>query len=147
MPGSNPDDKGDPTVTNRISICMAACLLAATALPSLAHAAGDGAVNEWYGGEYKSCDGSTIDIVECVMAIQKKWDKRLNTAYGKTLAGLSAERKTALRGVQRKWIAYRDANCSFYDGGEGTIARIEAATCLMALTRQRAQELEMGLEP
>ena len=105
------------------------------------------ASDRWYDDEYKTCDGSTVDMVECIGALRDKWDKRLNAAYGKVMKGLSGEQKTALRDAQRKWIAYRDADCSFYAGGEGTISRIEAATCLFALTRDRAQELEMMLEP
>ena len=63
------------------------------------------------------------------------------------MATLEGERKDAFRDTQRKWIAYRDANCLFYANGEGSISRIEAATCQLVLTRDRAQELQMMLEP
>ena len=99
--------------------------------------------DHWYGGEYRNCDGSTIDMIECINGLRDRWDGRLNAAYGRIMGVESATQKTALRDAQRKWIAYRDANCAYYLGGEGSIARIEAATCDYVLTRDRAQELEM----
>jgi uncharacterized protein YecT (DUF1311 family) len=100
-------------------------------------------VDHWYGDEYRLCDGTTTDIVICVNGLYERWDGRLNTAYGAVIGYQGDEQKEALRDAQRKWIAYRDANCSFYAGGEGSISRIEAATCLYVLTRDRALELEM----
>jgi uncharacterized protein YecT (DUF1311 family) len=44
--------------------------------------------------------------------------------------------------AQRLWIQYRDANCLYYDLGEGTITRIEAGNCMYRMTRARAEELE-----
>lgn len=101
--------------------------------------------SDWYGGEYQNCDGSTIDILDCVDGLRNKWDGRLNAAYGQIMNAQTAEQQTALRDAQRKWIAYRDANCAFYAGGEGSISRIEAAVCQYALTRDRARELETML--
>jgi len=48
--------------------------------------------------------------------------------------------------AQRLWIQYRDANCLYYDLGEGTIARIEAGYCMKELTQTRAVELESKTE-
>jgi uncharacterized protein YecT (DUF1311 family) len=101
------------------------------------------AMDRWYGGEYEDCDGSTVEIIECVNGLRDQWDDRLNDAYRSVSGAIETDRKNALRDVQRKWIAYRDTNCAYYAGGEGSIARIEAAVCLYALTKDRAQELEM----
>ena len=38
----------------------------------------------------------------------------------------SRKQREQLRVAQRLWIQYRDANCLYYDLGEGTIARIDA---------------------
>lgn len=103
------------------------------------------AMDHWYGGEYQDCDGSTADMVECVNGLRDRWDGRLNAAYRQVSDGETAARRTELRDVQRQWIAYRDANCAYYAGGEGSIARVEAAVCQYVLTRDRAQELEMML--
>jgi len=37
---------------------------------------------------------------------------------------------------------FRDANCLYFDMGEGTIARIDAAECMRNMAEARARELE-----
>ncbi len=120
-----------------------ACTILFMAL--LAGPAGADAMDDWYGGEYETCadETSTIGIATCVDGLHAAWDGRLNTAYQAVMNRLEGAQKTALRDAQRAWIAYRDANCAFYAAGEGTIAQIETAVCMYALTRQRAEEMEM----
>jgi uncharacterized protein YecT (DUF1311 family) len=89
------------------------------------------------------CDGvSTPEIVNCVMAETAKWDKRMNAAYQKALKDDEAKRQEQLRAAQRLWVQFRDANCLYFDMGEGTIARIDAAECMRNMTQARARELE-----
>ena len=92
----------------------------------------------------QSCDGSTAEMVECVNAKTAYWDKRLNIAYQQAMKDVQAKQGEQLRLAQRAWVAYRDANCLYYDLGEGTIARIEAADCMYTMTQARAKELEGG---
>lgn len=127
----------------RLTWVLCAATISAVITPSQLKASG--ALDHWYGGEYQSCDGSTVDVIECVNSLHDSWDARLNVAYRNVIDAESATRGMELRDVQRSWIAYRDANCSYYAGGEGSIARIEAAVCHYVLTRDRAQELEMML--
>lgn len=117
-------------------IAAAGLLLCALPNPAMA--------DDWYGDEYRPCgqQATTVAIVDCVAGLYESWDGKLNTAYGDAMSHLAPERAAALRDVQRAWLAYRDANCAFYRTGEGTIASIEAATCMFALTRDRARELE-----
>jgi len=42
-------------------------------------------------------------------------------------------------------VQYRDANCPYYALGEGTIARVDSASCTYEMTRNRTEELENGL--
>ncbi|MNJ71554.1 hypothetical protein D3C77_681080 [compost metagenome] len=50
--------------------------------------------------------------------------------------------------MQRKWIAYRDGNCTFHvQASGGTMAQLEGGTCVMDMTRDRAAELERVLSP
>ncbi|MPZ58379.1 MAG: DUF1311 domain-containing protein [Rhizobiales bacterium] len=93
----------------------------------------------------KSCDGGTSDIVECLNKMTEPWDKRLNKAYQEALKEARPEQREQLRAAQRLWIQYRDANCLYHRLGEGSIARIDAADCLLRMTRSRAEELENGL--
>jgi uncharacterized protein YecT (DUF1311 family) len=88
------------------------------------------------------CDGSTPEIVDCLEAQTAQWDKRMNAAYQEALKDAEPKQREQLRKAQRLWIQFRDANCLYYDLGEGTIARIEAGYCMKDLTKTRAVELE-----
>jgi uncharacterized protein YecT (DUF1311 family) len=94
------------------------------------------------GGPEPHCDGSTPEIVDCLMAQTAQWDKRLNAAYQQALKDAGGTQREQLGVAQRLWVQYRDANCLYYDLGEGTIARIEAGYCMLELTQTRALELE-----
>jgi uncharacterized protein YecT (DUF1311 family) len=91
----------------------------------------------------ESCDGSTMQMVECLTRLTATWDKRLNDAYQQALKdAVSNEQREQLRKAQRAWIAYRDANCLYYRMGEGTIAQLDAGECMHSMTESRAKELE-----
>jgi uncharacterized protein YecT (DUF1311 family) len=107
--------------------------MAVFALPAHAGDAGDPEQN---------CDGSTPEIVDCLAVKTARWDKRMTIAYQKALKDASPQQHDQLRTAQRLWIQYRDANCLYYDMGEGTIARVDAAECMRSMTEARARELE-----
>ena len=114
------------TLIAAISICL---------LASAAHA-GD------QGDPAQSCDGNTLEMVECLKAKTAQWDKRMTVAYQQALKDAMPQQREQLRAAQRLWIQYRDANCLYYGMGEGTIARIEAGECMRSMTEARARELE-----
>ena len=114
-------------------------LITIVALVALAPAAHAGDKGDAGAG----CDGvSTPEIVNCVMAKTAQWDKRMNAAYQKAMKEDDPKRQEQLRTAQRLWIQFRDANCLYFDMGEGTIARIDAAECMRNMTEARARELE-----
>lgn len=84
---------------------------------------------------------STYDIVECEGTRTAWWDTRLNSEYRRLMSVSTKQEAAAIRAAQRDWIRYRDSNCKAYAQGEGTIARIEAASCLHQMTKLRAEEL------
>ncbi|MDH2382452.1 lysozyme inhibitor LprI family protein [Bradyrhizobium sp. CER78] len=91
----------------------------------------------------QSCDGSTYQMVECLKAKTAQWDKRMNAGYQQALKDAAGDKqREQLRTAQRLWIQYRDANCLYYDLGEGTIARLDAGECMRSMTEARAKELE-----
>ena len=111
-------------------------IVALVALAPAAHAGDKGDAGA-------GCDGvSTPEIVNCVMAKTAQWDKRMNAAYQKAMKDDEPKRQEQLRTAQRLWIQFRDANCLYFDMGEGTIARIDAAECMRNMTEARARELE-----
>jgi uncharacterized protein YecT (DUF1311 family) len=92
-----------------------------------------------------SCDGSTVEMVECLKARTAEWDTRMTMAYQKALKDAGPAQREQLRAAQRLWIQYRDANCLYYGMGEGSIAGVDAGECLRSMTEARARELE-GLD-
>ncbi len=114
------------------TICGAAAVLGLVS----AAVAGD------QGDPAQSCDGNTFQMVECLKGKTAQWDKRLNLAYQQVMKDASPKQQEQLRAAQRLWVQYRDANCLYYGLGEGTIARIEAGSCMLSMTETRARELE-----
>jgi uncharacterized protein YecT (DUF1311 family) len=94
------------------------------------------------GDPEKSCDGSTYEMVECLKARTAEWDKRMTIAYQRVMMDAVPAQREQLRAAQRLWIQYRDANCTYYGMGEGTIAGIDAGECMRSMTEARARELE-----
>ena len=97
------------------------------------------------GDPAQSCDGSTVEMVECLKVKTAEWDTRMTMAYQKALKEAGPAQREQLRAAQRLWIQYRDANCLYYGMGDGTIARIDAGECMRNMTEARARELE-GLD-
>jgi uncharacterized protein YecT (DUF1311 family) len=97
------------------------------------------------GDAAQSCDGSTVEMVECLKAKTAEWDTRMTMAYQQALKEAGAAQREQLRAAQRLWIQYRDANCLYCGLGEGTIAGVDAGECMRSMTEARARELE-GLD-
>lgn len=106
----------------------------------------------------RNCDEamSNLDMRQCSYEEYKAADKELNSVYQRALKFLRetygpGEIKDAggqdpaadLRDAQKKWVAFRDANCRSMGtqmlGGSGQ-ATIEAG-CLASMTKDRAKEL------
>lgn len=87
---------------------------------------------------------STAGMIDCIGAELKIQDARLNRSYQAAQKRMTLPRqKAALTKAQRAWIAFRDADCaSRYDPDWGTISRIEANTCVLDRTAERADELD-----
>lgn len=97
------------------------------------------------GKDYAACmeksGGVTANMQDCISAEYEIQDRRLNVAYKALNASGNEKRRAAIRDAQRKWIAFRDANCALYDDG-GSAGRIAANECLLTHTARRAAELE-----
>jgi uncharacterized protein YecT (DUF1311 family) len=97
-----------------------------------------------FGDGYKPCGdaASTAAGADCVAAKTKIWDKRLNADYKALQGTIGQPQQEPLRTAQRLWVQYRDANCGFYGKQEGSIAQLQQAECLRAMTQDRALEFE-----
>lgn len=98
-------------------------------------------------------DGSTTPgIIACEQAETELWDRLLNNRYKAVMAatkerendmkqyGSQSSAVVALRGAQRKWVAFKDAECQrvleYY--AAGTIRGPAFARCQLGLTAERA---------
>jgi len=91
-------------------------------------------------------DGVTAATLACMATEHGVQDKRLNAAYKAAMKTAGAQRSDSLKEAQRAWLKFRDLNCAFFGGGEGTIAGVIAASCLMQTTAERADELQIFAE-
>jgi uncharacterized protein YecT (DUF1311 family) len=86
--------------------------------------------------------GVTSEMEDCISGEFELQDRRLNRSYKALMASIP-EKRLELRDAQRKWIAFRDANCGFYyDAEGGSAARLVSKACVVILTADRAHELE-----
>jgi uncharacterized protein YecT (DUF1311 family) len=100
---------------------------------------------------------TTIGMRECLEAEHRYWDGRLNAAYAARMARSRAEDREmnqirattlpvedALRGMQRAWIAFRDAAClhEFAQWRGGTGSGPATAACHLHETARQALRLE-----
>lgn len=128
-------------------VTAAVVLAGVTTLAAAPASAQDDGLTAEYGACMDASGGVTFDMIDCITAEHERQDARLNRAYKKVMAGLSDDRKDALRAAQRAWITFRDANCDFhFDPEGGTWARVEANSCMMSETAERATELEQFAE-
>lgn len=96
---------------------------------------------------YASCmdaaGGVTLAMLECMASETTLHDQRLNAAYRAAMASLDGDRKDQLRGAQRLWIKYRDAECTLRASlTGGSIDRLNGGSCLLDMTRERANDLQ-----
>ncbi len=95
----------------------------------------------------RPCDGNTYEIVQCQIRELAKLNQRLAKAYKKALEMAEPQQLKKLKELQDRWLKFREADCDYYELASGTIARVEGGYCMMDLTRARAKELEVAVEP
>lgn len=92
--------------------------------------------------EYKACLARAADAADAKL---NDGYKALQVAIRKGAAAMGQRpdiQLQSLTGAQKKWIAYRDANCTFEDqlAFGGTSIGGNYSACLCALSLQRAQD-------
>jgi uncharacterized protein YecT (DUF1311 family) len=110
-----------------------------------AHAAPLSQAEEHTSKAYAECldksGGVTVAMRDCM---SEEFEGQLNTAYKAVMGSVSGKNRVQLRDAQRRWIAFRDANCNFYyDPEGGSASRLAAHECMVTLTADRAHELEI----
>ena len=95
-------------------------------------------------------DQTQSGMNECAANDFKKADADLNRAYKSIIDRIKDEGtlKAKLVDAQKKWIAFRDAECAFSAAGQegGSIYPMIVSGCLEAVTAARTKELQNYLK-
>ncbi|WP_248796717.1 lysozyme inhibitor LprI family protein [Pseudomonas sp. MWU13-2105] len=97
-----------------------------------------------------NCDANQASMNECAGKEFKQADDDLNRYYKTQMDYLKTPaNKAALKDAQRKWLAFRDADCLYRNGKPadgGSIWPLLDLQCKTELTRQRAAQLKAYTE-
>jgi uncharacterized protein YecT (DUF1311 family) len=94
---------------------------------------------------HPSCEQAATtqpEITRCAYAAAAAADQRLNQAYKELTTYLDRAEQARLLSSERAWLAFRDADCTFWGHGDFTLAATNRAYCLAELSADRAKELE-----
>ncbi len=88
-------------------------------------------------------------LTRCAGQAYQKSDAELNRLFHeiRQRVGDDAEKRQLLRGSERAWIAFRDAECAFSASGVsgGSVYPMIYDMCLDDLTKQRVRQLQQYL--
>jgi uncharacterized protein YecT (DUF1311 family) len=113
---------------------------------------GVSAADDDYSATYSRCmdvaDGVTLNMLNCMGSETAQQDARLNQAYKAAMQVLNEAQQSQLRDAQRLWIKFREADCALLGGlTGGSIDRINSASCVLDMTKKRADDLARLAEP
>ena len=83
-------------------------------------------------------------VNDCNDAELTRQDAALNAAYAATLGALPPEQKPKLVEAERRWIAWRNADCAWRRVGDGALDRQMEMQCLIRLTRERVEGVRVS---
>ena len=88
------------------------------------------------------------DMDMCAGQDFKKADDALNALYRKMLPRYNATDQALLKDAERKWVAWRDAECAFDTNLSmgGTMHPMVETMCQTEMTKARVKELEAQLK-
>ena len=94
----------------------------------------------------QDCDSTQAAMNQCASKQYAALDSELNAQYKAQMAFLtSPAKKKALQDAQKKWIAFRDADCAYQVGKRedgGSLWPLAQAQCLTEQTRTRVEQLK-----
>jgi uncharacterized protein YecT (DUF1311 family) len=87
---------------------------------------------------------TTAAMLACINTEYRRVGELLNRAYGQLLATPGID-KQKLAAAQKRWLAFRDADCKFAGSinAGGTLESVDVGTCLIDDTTARIKELQL----
>lgn len=120
----------------RVVIFVVGVVWAATSLPSYA------ASTKLSPQRCEQTAVTTGELIACAGSRAAEADAHLNKAYRDILRYVDGDERTKLVAAERAWLAFRDADCTFFGAGDGSISPVNEAFCRAGLAETRAKELE-----
>jgi uncharacterized protein YecT (DUF1311 family) len=94
----------------------------------------------------EDCDANQAAMNQCAAKALATQDAELNTQYKAQMNHLTTPaKKQALQDAQKKWIAFRDADCAYQVGKRqdgGSLWPLSQNNCLAAHTKVRVEQLK-----
>ena len=94
----------------------------------------------------QDCDANQASMNQCASSAYAAADAELNAQYKAQMSWLTTPaRKKALQEAQKKWIAFRDADCLYQAGKReegGSMWPLAQAQCLTVHTNARVEQLK-----
>ena len=94
----------------------------------------------------QDCDANQASMNQCASKEYAAVDAELNSQYKQQMSYLTTPaRKKALQDAQKKWVAFRDADCQYQAGKRedgGSMWPLTQAQCLSAQTKVRVEQLK-----
>jgi uncharacterized protein YecT (DUF1311 family) len=94
----------------------------------------------------EDCDANQASMNQCASKQYTALDAELNTQYKAQMSWLTTPaRKKALQDAQKKWVAFRDADCQYQVGKRedgGSLWPLAQAQCLSERTKVRVEQLK-----
>lgn len=94
----------------------------------------------------QDCDANQASMNQCASKEYAAVDAELNSQYKQQMSYLTTpSRKKALQDAQKKWVAFRDADCQYQAGKRedgGSMWPLAQAQCLSAQTKVRVEQLK-----
>ena len=117
-----------------------------------AFATGAAAATAATAGAYEQClqkAATTLATADCNAVELRRVTRLHDDAYRRLTAALSADRRRLLVASQRRWVAFRDAECDLAasQAAGGTLEPILAVACTIRLTVDRTAQLKRHLRP
>jgi uncharacterized protein YecT (DUF1311 family) len=97
----------------------------------------------------ESPENATMDMVDCYWNAYTKMDKLLNQVYKSLQSKLSKKERVILRGAQKKWNEFRNAemdlSIALDPNAGGSLATVNKNAASYALLKARVEQLEQYL--
>lgn len=78
----------------------------------------------------------------CAIDGARAADQSLKQSYDELTRYLDTEAKDRLASAEKAWVAYRNADCSFWGSSAASLSKMNYENCLAQLTTARAKELD-----